>query len=465
SYVKWEMHPPFHYYFLHFWFVLFGATETAAHLSSVFLSVGAVVALYFLGKELFNSRLAGLAAAALYSFSPLFCFFGVWARMYTMLFFVATLSFLFFLKFIKVRGRKSFYLGAFFIFFTLAALFTHLTAGLIVGIEVVYLIYLCLTKQEKLKEIFFKFLAPFLIIIAAYGPWFWYFWHSRFKALGGNAWYFDIHERLSPWVSLIYDSLKYLTPFDQYFFNLLAFSLLMILGFSAFAALSWSNKAGLKLRGYFSNGAFFSLLIFLLSFAGLSLANLYVLRYAIIPAIGLFLLLGYGFSRSGRALQAAAFSLFLTLSLLSFSTMSKTSLYPVDWKGAAHFIEQNEKSGDKIIGSMYTNIFSLDFYYHGRLPISAPLDEKYRGDDLLLTAIKTNIYPTTSQDNIGQMRDFLGNTRRIFFIISNGDGAFPGTERIAADWLAEQGFVKVQEWRGAKDNIFLVWIMERMNGK
>lgn len=36
SYVKWEMHPPLHYYFLHFWLQLFGATEISAHLSSVF---------------------------------------------------------------------------------------------------------------------------------------------------------------------------------------------------------------------------------------------------------------------------------------------------------------------------------------------------------------------------------------------------------------------------------------------
>jgi hypothetical protein len=154
--------------------------------------------------------------------------------------------------------------------------------------------------------------------------------------------------------------------------------------------------------------------------------------------------------------------LFTILTLMSFGTMGRIYLYPVDWRGAAHFIEQNEKPGDKIVGSLYTNIFSLDFYYQGKTPISAPLDEKYRGDDLLLTAVKTNIYPTTSQDNIGQMQSFLENTQRIFFIISNGDGAFPGTEKIAQDWLARQGFVKVQEWREINNNnIFVVWVMER----
>jgi mannosyltransferase len=109
SYVKWEMHPPLHYYFLHFWFWLFGETEISAHLSSVFLSVLAVVAIYYLGKELFQSRAAAFFAAILCALSPLFCFFGVWARMYSLLFLTATLSFLFFFKFIKSKGKKIFF--------------------------------------------------------------------------------------------------------------------------------------------------------------------------------------------------------------------------------------------------------------------------------------------------------------------------------------------------------------------
>ena len=461
SYAKWEMHPPLHFYYLHFWLAIFGASEISARLSSIFLSLLAIIVLYFLGKEIFQSRLAGLSAAALYAFSPLFCFYGMWARMYTMLFLTAALSFLFFLKFIKARGRQIFISGAFFTFFTLAALLTHLTAGLVLVIELAYLIYFLITKQSKIREIVKKFFIPFFIIAIAYGSWFWYFWHFRLKVLGGNAWYFNTWGKVSFLPMLIYDSLRYLTPFDQYFFNLLAFSLLMILGFSAFAAISLDREKGLKIRTYFSNGVFFSLAIFLISFIGLFIAKLYVLRYVIMPAIGFFLLLGYGFSRLQRSWQIAILLIFSLLSLASFQAMARASLVNENWKGTADFISQNEKPGDKIITSLYFNLLPLNFYYRGKLPAAAPLDEKYRGDDLLRTAIKTNIYPTTDQNNINQLDDFLGDSQRIFLIISNGGDAFPDVPKIVEDWLESRGFVKIQEWPGTGSGSSLVWLMEK----
>jgi uncharacterized membrane protein len=465
SYVRWEMHPPLHYYYLHFWLQFFGQSEVSAHLSSVFLSVLGTAALYFLGKEVFKTESAGLFAAALYAFSPLFCFFGIWARMYSMLFLMATLSFLFFLKLIKVRGRKTIIFGALYTFFTLAALFTHLTAGLVIAVEAAYLAFLFFTRQNTIKEMLKKFFIPALIIFLTYGVWFWYFLNQRLKALDGSAWYFNAQGKASFLTVIFYDSIRYLTLFDPYLFELLASSLLAILLFSVFSAVSPDDKNKIKTRRRFSNGAFFSLLIFLLSLIGLFAAKLLILRYAIIPAIGLFLLLGYGFSLAGRFLQTAAVVIFLILTIMSFCAFAGPAVNIEDWKGVADFISQNERPGDKIIASLDFALLPLNFYYHGALPVAAPLDEKYRGDDLLLTAIKTNMYPTTDKNNIGQLENFLGSSSRIFLIISDGAGSFPGVSRLAEDWLTTKGFAKVPRCPGANGCPAYVWLAERTSSR
>jgi uncharacterized membrane protein len=466
-YVKWEMHPPLHYYWLHFWFDLFGKTEFSAHLSSVFLSVLAIVALYLLGKELFKEPLAALSAAALYALSPLFCFYGIWTRMYTLLFLTAVFSFYSFLKLIKAGSRQHIIWGALFIVSTVAALYTHLTAGLIPVIEISYLFYLCLSGQGKIKELFGKFWLSFLIIALVFLPWFWHFLAYRLDSLGGDAWYFNSLGGRSPFSLLAYTlgyfPLRYLTPYDGYLSILAAFSLLIILGFCAFFSIGRKGAGNLQIKNWPVKEIFFPLLVFSISFIGLFFSRLFVLRYAIIPAIGLFLFLGWGFFRASRYLRTATLLIFLILSVISFTALAAEPLYPIDWKGVAGFVAQNERPGDKIVGSLYTNIFSLQFYYRGLLPMAAPLDEKYRGSDLLLTTIKTNIYPTTNRDNIGQLQGFLGDTKRIFFIVSNGDGSFPGTEKIAEDWLLSRGFKNIGQWpeKGGDPSAVSVWLMER----
>ncbi len=460
SYVKWEMHPPLHYYFLHFWFAIFGTSEISAHLSSVLLSLAAIIALYFLGKEIFASRRAGLAAAALYAFSPLFCFYGVWARMYSMLFLTAVLSFLFFWKLIKARGRGMFTIAALFTLFTLTALFSHLTAGLVIALEGVYLLYLLLTRQKKIQEILRNFWLPTLIIFAVYGSWFWYFWRLHLSSLGGSAWYFQT-QGAQFWIIPFFDSLMYLTPFNQYFFEVLAFSLLAILGFSAFAAVNWDKIKSFHVRVFLTPATFFCLVIFILSFAGLFSVHLYVLRYAIIPAIGLFLLLGYGFFRLDRSWRAVVIFLYIVLTVLSFSALSRVTLISDNWQGAADYISQNERPGDKVVGSLYTNVLSLNFYYRGKLPVGAPLDEKYRSGDQLLSAIKSNIYPTTNQATVGQLSDLLGDSRRVFFLVSDGNGAFPGIYNIVYDWLKARGFTEVGSWPNGSNDTAQVLLLEK----
>jgi hypothetical protein len=350
----------------------------------------------------------------------------------------------------------------------LAALFSHLTAGLVIAIEAVYLIYLLLSKQSKDKELLKKFFIPALIIFLAYGFWFWYFCQHRLKGLSGSAWYFSSQGDKSFWFAAIYncgyDSLHYLTPISGYLFNVLSSLLLIILVFFAFAKISWKNGEKIKLRFFLSNGIIFSLLIFLLSFAGLAAAKLFVLRYAIIPAIGLFLIMSYGFYRADRSWKIVIIGLYFILSILSFKNFIRPDINLEDWRGVASFINQNERPGDKIVSSLYFGLLPLDFYYHGQLPAMAPLDKKYYGDDLLLTAIKTNMYPTTDQNNISQLTDFIKGDGRVFLIIFDAGGFYSEIAKTSEDWLAVQGFVATKKL-SASGSGYSVVLMEKANFK
>jgi 4-amino-4-deoxy-L-arabinose transferase-like glycosyltransferase len=463
NYVKWEMSPPLHFYYLHFWMQIFGSSEISLHFSSLILSLAAIIALYFLGKEIFKSGVAGLAAAFLYACSPLFCYYGIWTRMISLLFLSSVLSFLFFLKLINSRGKKIIIFGAFFVLATLAALLTHLTAGLVVIIEILYLLFLVLAKKNSAKELLKNFSVPALIIFLGYLPWFWYFWQSRLKNLSSDAWYFTSQAKIPLPYFMVYSLNRYLTPFSGYFYSLLALVIIATLFFFAFINISWIRGGGWQWRLFFSRGLFFSSAIIIISFVGLYSADLIVLRYAVIPAIGLFLILGFGFSRANRFWQVMVLFIFLLLSILSFKNINSAMLVPAGWKGGAFFIEQNEKPGDKIVTSLYFNLLVLKYYYHGALPATAPLDNKYFGDDLLATVIKTNVYPTTNLENVGQLKNYLASTSRIFFMLSSGEGNFVATSKIAEDWLFTQGFVRTKTWPPGDSSSSLVWIMERKN--
>jgi uncharacterized membrane protein len=463
-YVQWEMHPPLHYYFLHFWLAIFGRSEFSAHFSSIFLSLLAIPVMYFLGREVFRRRLAGLAAAVLYAFSPLFCFYGVWARMYTMLFLTASLSFLFFLRFIRVRGRREIIEGILFSIFTLAALLSHLTAGIILAIEAVWLFYLVVRHKKKILPLARKFFFPVLAIVAVYGIWFWHFWQLRLSSLSGDAWYFNAAVSVFyPLLIMIFDCLKYFSPLSSYWPSLLSFSLLAIGGFFALFDASFDENNKLRVRMKMSEGVFFSGVIIIVAFAGLFTAKLFVLRYAIIPAVGFFLFIGYGFASASKPWRMFLMIIFLTLSIYSFWFIPQGELTNDDWRGVSNFISSNEQGGDKIVGSLYFCLLPLSVYYHGQLPAMAPLDEKYRGDDALLTAIRTNIYPTTTTENVGQLENFLGGARRVFLIVSDGGGAFINVPKISEDWLISHGYSVVEKWpdQGEDQSLVGVWLWEK----
>jgi hypothetical protein len=104
--LKSDVHPPLYYYLIHFFNLFFENTSFLARFISAFFGIAGLFSVYYLSKELLNNKV-GLIAVALLSINYFHIYYSQEARMYSMLFFTTTISFIYLVKFIKVPSIKS----------------------------------------------------------------------------------------------------------------------------------------------------------------------------------------------------------------------------------------------------------------------------------------------------------------------------------------------------------------------
>jgi hypothetical protein len=167
SALKGDVHPPLYYYIVHLFLEIFGDSAYAARFVSLLFGIGGIVAVYYLGKEIFNKSVA-LTAIFLLSVNHFHIFYSQEARMYSMLFFTTTLSFLFLIRFIKLPTLKSalqFSLCAALLinthFYSVFALF---------AIYLIILYYIIKPYNTTGKKMFFYALLSGIITVVSFIP-------------------------------------------------------------------------------------------------------------------------------------------------------------------------------------------------------------------------------------------------------------------------------------------------------
>jgi mannosyltransferase len=143
-----DIHPPLHYYLLHFWVCPFGTSEFAVRSLSAVIGTLLVGLTFLLGRCLFDSWV-GLVAAFLSAISPFQIYYSQEARMYILLAALSALSIYFLLKFVEAeavdtgRQRSLFLWAGFYILATVLALYTHYSFPFILLLEnLVYVLWL-----------------------------------------------------------------------------------------------------------------------------------------------------------------------------------------------------------------------------------------------------------------------------------------------------------------------------------
>ncbi len=160
---KYDTHPPFYYFILHFWMKVFGTSEIPLRALSVLFGVLCIPAVYLAGKKFFSAG-TGLTAAALLSFNSFHIFYSQTIRLYALVALLSAISIYFLLKVMRNPGHKTF-LG--FSAISLALLYTSNLAPIFIFSELIIIITFFIIKNnftELKRFIFYQFFCGVLYL-------------------------------------------------------------------------------------------------------------------------------------------------------------------------------------------------------------------------------------------------------------------------------------------------------------
>ena len=163
-----ECKSPLYYFIVKFLFIAFGYTDIVARVLSVVAGIAGIYAMYFLGKEIFNTR-TGLIAALFTSLNYFHIYYSQEARGYIFLFLFTVLSFLFFIRTLKTLSLQN---AIWYGLTSLLSLHIHTFAILVIIAQALILSVYCFIqpdKQIRIKQ-FKRFGLSFLIIFLGFLP-------------------------------------------------------------------------------------------------------------------------------------------------------------------------------------------------------------------------------------------------------------------------------------------------------
>jgi uncharacterized membrane protein len=158
-----DVHPPLYQTLLWIWFKLFGYTEFVGRSLSAIFGVLGVIAIYFLGKELFN-KYVGLYASLIASMNDFLIHYSQETRSYTLLFLLTIISYLYFIRTINDPRKSNIIL---YWITTILMLYTHYITFFIVGTQVfVFVFYILKFPAKRKKLIVVAFLTALVYILS-----------------------------------------------------------------------------------------------------------------------------------------------------------------------------------------------------------------------------------------------------------------------------------------------------------
>lgn len=414
SYVKFEMHPPAHFYFLHFWTRLFGSGEVIMRWSSVITSLAIIPASYMLGNIAFRSKKAGVVMAVIGSFLGLIAFHAIIIRMVSLLILFGILSYYFLFR---ALGSKRAVHWIFYILTTTLALYTHITAAIIPVVHALYVLYLYI-KKHITKAHSMQWLRSIVIASLLFAPWFIHFVNLRLSRLQGNAWYIYAPSESIAWLSV---PLNLILHFDApAFLNMLAFLFFGGLISYGIALVSRSEQNTWQVKSIITPPVVLGLITVFLPTIILSVLSLNPLRYYSVAGIGLLFLITAGLTRIVHKKAFALVTSLLIALLLSLPMQMLDARNP-DWDKAAKYIAKNEQPGDRIITGFSAEQFAIAHYYTGQTPVEVfvpSAEAELYTPDVLQTAIHTNVNITVNQENIHEFTTLIGDSNSVYFVFN-----------------------------------------------
>ncbi len=180
----WEMtsidvHPPFYYYCLKTWSLIFGTSDFAMRSMSVFFAAIGIILAYFLLKRWFNWREAGLCTIFL-SFSPFLIRYSQEARMYGVVFAIVMGATL--VLDVALKTKKKWAWAIYALLISLG-MWTHYFCALAWIAHLAFVIYYMCKHRELQKSVFWTY--P--LAVALFLPWLPSF-YTQFNSVQNGFW-------------------------------------------------------------------------------------------------------------------------------------------------------------------------------------------------------------------------------------------------------------------------------------
>lgn len=158
-----DPHPPLYFLLVQLFFKIFGYSTFVLRLVSAIFGILGLVVIYKLGKEFVNKKV-GLIAVAFVAINYFHLYYSQEARMYSMLFFTTSLSFLYLLKFIKKPSVNSAILHG---FFAGLMIYTHFFAlfGLMAQYVVLLTLLFTIHKNKILNNLKYLIISGMITLV------------------------------------------------------------------------------------------------------------------------------------------------------------------------------------------------------------------------------------------------------------------------------------------------------------
>ncbi len=158
-------HAPLHYIYLKIWMYFFSDTDVSLRISSLVPGVLSVISMFFCGRELGKktSDISGLVTAGFCAVSAFLIYFSQEVRIYSLLFFLASLNVFSAIKTLENPSKKN---CTFFVLTSFLVMLEH-TIGFVFVFFSIVAVILFANKKTKFKKFFFSAL---LIALIAFIP-------------------------------------------------------------------------------------------------------------------------------------------------------------------------------------------------------------------------------------------------------------------------------------------------------
>ena len=352
---QFETNPPLHLFLLKLWWAIAPTTELWARLPSLLFGLLSIWLIYLLGKKIFSSSV-GILAALITAIAAPHIYASVLARIYSILFFLTTLSLWYFYQiFVEEKRDRKIIIG--YIITQIFLLFSHLTAVEVLIGQFFALIILCAPRQKYRQWIKLN-LLPILL----WGAWEIPSLITKFSNPQiGQAWFLNLSSGGSALVNI--SQIIFGLPWDiANLASVIIFSLIIILMIGKNIYYHRNISPSLKFICAYLGATF-----------GIAIAfNLWNYKFFIITMPALFIVLAY------LTMQTKKWLAIILIALLLFwqtaNTVNWLKHLPIaHWDNLDKLVAQIYHPNKKqlIVVAYFVDKLAFDHYYRGPMsPIS-----------------------------------------------------------------------------------------------